>query len=193
MRPQRGKQKLFDAALELFESQGYFATTVEQITGAAGVSKGLVYNYFESKEALLAGLIDDATAKMQSVAAPLTDDDGLEASLTTFLSAYFDFLKTQRRFLKLQLQLMLMPELKEVVAEPQRRRAEALSRTVEGWFRRADVAQPRRKARLLLALLDGVALHYLCVYDNYPLASMKPHVLHAAKDLCARPDKEPGR
>ena len=53
MRPQRGKQKLLDAATKLFESQGYFSTTVEQITDEAGVSKGLVYNYFSSKEELL--------------------------------------------------------------------------------------------------------------------------------------------
>jgi len=42
MRPQKGKQKLLDAARKLFESQGYFATTVEQITLEAGVSKGLL-------------------------------------------------------------------------------------------------------------------------------------------------------
>ncbi len=47
---QKGKQKLFDAAINLFESQGYFATTIEQITAEAGVSKGLVYHYFKSKE-----------------------------------------------------------------------------------------------------------------------------------------------
>ncbi len=191
MRPQLGRQKLFDAAMKLFETQGYFATTVAQITAEAGVSKGLVYNYFASKEELLVGLLDDATEKMELVAAPLTDAHGLEASLTSFLNGYFTFLHKHRRFLKLQLQLMLMPELREIVAEPQRRRAQALSKTIEGWFRRAGVAQPKRKARLLLALLDGVALHYLCVYDHYPLASMKPQVLQAARDLYEQPAPEP--
>jgi len=50
MRPQLGKQKLLDAATKLFGAQGFFATTIEQIAEEAGVSKSLVYNYFDSKE-----------------------------------------------------------------------------------------------------------------------------------------------
>ena len=67
MRPQLGKQKLLDAAAKLFEAQGYYSTTVEQISEEAGVSKGLVYNYFSSKEELLAGLIESATNRMTFV------------------------------------------------------------------------------------------------------------------------------
>ena len=184
MRPQRGKQKIFDAAMTLFESRGYFATTVEQITTEAGVSKGLVYNYFSSKEELLVALIEHATTTMASVAEPPAADASLEASLAGLVDRFFDFLKAHRRFLKLQLTLMLMPELGEIVAEPQRRRAELLLGVTRSLFERAQVANPKRKARLLLALLDGVALHYLCIYERYPLAAMKPHVLQSAMDLC---------
>lgn len=76
MRPQRGKQKLFTAAINLFESQGYFATSIEQITIEAGVSKGLVYHYFKSKEELLESLITETTGTMKSVATTLDSDTG---------------------------------------------------------------------------------------------------------------------
>ena len=39
------------AALALFESQGYAATTVEQIAQAADVAPMTVYRYFGTKEA----------------------------------------------------------------------------------------------------------------------------------------------
>jgi AcrR family transcriptional regulator len=41
------------AAVELFASQGYANTSVQQIVEAAGVTKGAMYHYFESKDDLL--------------------------------------------------------------------------------------------------------------------------------------------
>jgi AcrR family transcriptional regulator len=184
MRPPRGKQKLLDAAAKLFESQGYFSTTVQQITDEAGVSKGLVYNYFNSKEELLAGLIESATSQMASVAETLESSESIEESLSRFVDRYVGYLKAEKRFLKLQLTLMLMPELKQVVIEPQQKRAAMLLKMFSDWFRLAGVSQSKAKARLFLAMLDGVALHYLCIYEQYPLNTMKPRLLQAARELC---------
>ena len=46
------------AAVELFASQGYANTSVQQIVEAAGVTKGAMYHYFESKDDLLFGIYD---------------------------------------------------------------------------------------------------------------------------------------
>lgn len=184
MRPQLGKQKLLDAAALLFESHGYFSTTVEQITVEAGVSKGLVYNYFSSKEDLLVGLIDSATSQMESVTPTIESNESIERSLKRFIDSYLHFLKTEKRFLKLQLTLMLTPELREVVAEPLRRRAALLLKIVSGLLRSAGVEQPMTKSRLFLAMLDGVALHYLCVYERYPLSTLKMSLSQTAINIC---------
>ena len=44
--------ELLAAALELFVEHGYAATRLEDVARAAGVSKGTLYLYFDSKEAL---------------------------------------------------------------------------------------------------------------------------------------------
>ena len=49
--------EMLDAALALFLDRGFAATRVEDIAARAGVSKGTVYLYFPSKEALLEGLV----------------------------------------------------------------------------------------------------------------------------------------
>jgi AcrR family transcriptional regulator len=185
MRPQKGKQKLFDAAIILFESQGYFATSIEQITAKASVSKGLVYHYFKSKEELLEELIVDTTHKMESVAGALTPSPSIEESLSQFIDNYLHYLESEKRFLKLQLTLMLMPELKDVVSEPAKQRADLLLKMTTDWFTQASIMQPENKARLFLAMLDGIALHYLSIYDQYPLTSMKTQIKQAAYALCS--------
>ena len=173
--------------MKLFESQGYFATTVEQITIEAGVSKGLVYNYFKSKEELLAALIEATTGEMASVAETLIPKESIEESLSLFIDNFFTYLKEEKRFLKLQLTLVLMPELKEVVNKPQRQRAELLLKILNDCFEQAGITQAKNKARMFLAMLDGVALHYLATYDRYPLGAMKPQLIQAANDLCRKP------
>ena len=51
--------KVLDAALELFSSQGYGATSMRQIAEACDQSVGNLYHHFGSKEAIFQSLIDD--------------------------------------------------------------------------------------------------------------------------------------
>ncbi len=54
---QLSMEKLLGAALQLFVSQGYRSTTLEQVATAARLSKGAVYFYFGSKESVLMELL----------------------------------------------------------------------------------------------------------------------------------------
>ena len=47
------RERLYEAALALFRTQGYEATTVAQITQRAGLAKGTFFNYFATKDAVL--------------------------------------------------------------------------------------------------------------------------------------------
>lgn len=47
------RSQIVDAAVKLFSAQGYHKTTIAQIASAAGISTGLVYQYFREKDDLL--------------------------------------------------------------------------------------------------------------------------------------------
>jgi len=59
---------VLDAALELFIANGFAATRVEDVARRAGLSKGAVYLYFPSKEALLEGLVRRAVTPIATQA-----------------------------------------------------------------------------------------------------------------------------
>ena len=52
------RQKILESSLELFGTKGYKSTTIADIVKKAGISKGLIYHYFDSKEDILKQLVD---------------------------------------------------------------------------------------------------------------------------------------
>lgn len=60
------RDRLYRAALQLFARRGYFETTVEAITEGADVGKGTFFNYFPTKEHVLATYGDERVANVES-------------------------------------------------------------------------------------------------------------------------------
>jgi TetR/AcrR family transcriptional regulator len=59
-RPEDRPQELVAAALDLFVEKGFAATRLDDVAARAGVSKGTLYLYFDSKEALFKAVIESA-------------------------------------------------------------------------------------------------------------------------------------
>ena len=66
--PKRERRKearpgeLLDAALDLFVEKGFSATRVEEVAARAGVSKGTLFLYFQSKEDLFKAVVRENIA-----------------------------------------------------------------------------------------------------------------------------------
>ena len=55
---QATREQILKAAMDLFFTKGYHATSIEDIAKQAQISKGLLYHYFKGKEDVLAALVD---------------------------------------------------------------------------------------------------------------------------------------
>jgi AcrR family transcriptional regulator len=70
-RSQRSRELILDAALELFSSRGFRATSVRDIAAAARVSTGNVYHHFPDKESIFRTLLDRYWAAIEDRDFPL--------------------------------------------------------------------------------------------------------------------------
>ncbi|HUO87703.1 MAG TPA: TetR/AcrR family transcriptional regulator [Rhizomicrobium sp.] len=74
--------EILDAALKVFAERGFAAARMEDIARQAGVTKGTIYLYFESKEAVFKSLVREAVGKtIGDVTADIAMDDGSVRSL----------------------------------------------------------------------------------------------------------------
>jgi AcrR family transcriptional regulator len=72
--------ELTAAALEVFTEKGFAATRLEDIAARAGASKGTVYLYFESKEALFKAAVETAMLPALEAAEAIAADAGKPAT-----------------------------------------------------------------------------------------------------------------
>ncbi len=63
--PKGTRERLIRAALDLFTTQGYHASTTPQIAARAGIAEGTIYRHFKSKEQLLNEIFRAAVLLLQ--------------------------------------------------------------------------------------------------------------------------------
>jgi AcrR family transcriptional regulator len=75
------RSRLYDGALARFRDQGYDATSVSELTRAAGVAKGTFFNHFPTKEHILAAWFEGVWAREveRTAGAGLAGTEALEA------------------------------------------------------------------------------------------------------------------
>lgn len=83
------REHILDAAELCFARGGFHATTMQDICRAAGISPGALYVYFDSKEALIAGIVERDRAQFAERFAALTDAPDFLAALRSLASQYF--------------------------------------------------------------------------------------------------------
>lgn len=80
--------QILDAAFDVFAHEGFAAARVEDIARKAGVTKGLVYFYFKSKEELFKAVVRDS---VRTPAAPDRLLDAKELNVSAVLEQWLNF------------------------------------------------------------------------------------------------------
>ncbi|MBA9077396.1 TetR/AcrR family transcriptional regulator [Rufibacter quisquiliarum] len=156
---------ILEAAVELFAEHGFEGTSIRQIAVKAGISLGLLYNYFSSKEELLKAIILRGR-KSEKLEKPegLTPFQALEHQVRNF----FQELQQQPTYWRLLYLLRLQPSLKNSLGAELEKETQAQANSLVSQLAAAGSHSPSAEAALMLATLDGIAQQYLTV-PNFPL------------------------
>jgi AcrR family transcriptional regulator len=74
------RDEILDVAERLIRTRGYEAMSVQSVQDELGCSRGAIYHYFSSKEAILAAVIERMTAAGMTMLAPIAADASLDAA-----------------------------------------------------------------------------------------------------------------
>jgi len=165
------KERALDAAVELLGREGVRALTHARVDERAGLPRGSTSNWFRTRRALLAGVVDWISERedddLDPAALPMTQ--GVEAfveGLTTVVELQVEPFGTRSRArYALFLELAGDPELGGRLRQQHRHFQE--------WFTRAvtavGIADPPTATRALMAFLDGLVLHRLTLEPGIDL------------------------
>ena len=172
--------KILGAALELFSSHGYEYTSMSQIARQAGISKGLIYNYFDSKEELLKAMIDHAQESVsdrRETFLQVFNTSDPRAAMEDLFRIYFSELRHHAEFRKmftaLSLQLEKFDFIHDLALTKLHKYYELLEDTLAG----IGYPNPKQETKLLAATLEGIGLHYLIIREDYPLDEIETFLI----------------
>jgi AcrR family transcriptional regulator len=168
-------------ALDLFANEGYYPTSIRKIAQKAGISKGLMYNYFESKETLILAIIGKGINKLTEHLDP--DHDGFlsDDEFEFFIHENFRILVENLDYWKLYFATMMQPAVYKLVKGKYPHFLPAAQKVVQGYFQRKGLDDPVIEAAYFDAMLDGIFLNYAMDPDGFPLEDVKKLIINRFK------------
>lgn len=154
--------------MDLFAEQGFGSTSVKAIAERAGVSQGLMYRYFESKDALLRAIFEEGLRGVWSTFDATEGDDPLVA-IEKLMRRSFEAVEERSSLWRLLYALRhqsgvlarISPEIAAAFAD--------IERALEALCARAGLPEPAIEAKALFALIDGANQHRVLDPKGYPV------------------------
>ncbi len=167
------KTLILRTALELFATEGYHISTISKIAKQAGISKGLIYNYYSSKEEVLEAVLKDGFLKMAETLIP---DDGLldtKKEFAEMIDKVFESIQNDTRFWKLYYTLFFQQGFEEIYKKLFNEAIEAYDKIICEYYKIRKVKNPEIMAHTFMAATDGIALAYILAPEHFPIKEIK--------------------
>lgn len=173
------KQLIMDTALELFAENGFHATSMSQVAKKAGVSKGLAYNYFESKQEILDEIIATGFDSIYSHFDLNHDGILTRDEFEHFIRKSIRVISENRRFYKLYTALIMQSDLTDSFVEKYSDQSKILMKMLSQFTSSMGSKDAEGDMIIISSLLKGISMVIITAPDFFPVKQLEDKVTEA--------------
>ena len=149
------KERILEAALELFAKQGFAATSTNAIAKKAKVSEGLLFKHFGNKQGLLDALLQEGEERVAVLASPIIIEENPQEVLRKYIELPFNIPEETYNFWRLLFQL------KWNIDYDHQKKAKPLRTKLLAVFAELGKEDPELETEMLMHLIDSVSIGLL--------------------------------
>jgi AcrR family transcriptional regulator len=171
------RKEIMDTALELFAIEGFDKTSISRIATRAGISKGLLYNYFSSKEELIKTIIFNGLDNLTGYIDP--NNDGILSSdeIQYFIEEFFSAVQKNEHYWRLYFTLFFQPHVLKLVEKRLIVMIHTYMNMLTKYFEAKGSDDPETDAIMLGAVLDGIGFHFMANTATFPVEKIKKKLI----------------
>ncbi len=170
-------KRIAKAAFSLIAKNGYESTSIAVIAKEAGVSKGLLYNYYESKESLMESLVRDVMSEGDQAISSIFAEDPAD-TLANLIRWFFNEMRERPDHWRLITEVILKTDKYKFVRDITIEKLQAYVGLLQQLFAQMGYEDPIGEARLFAALFDGIGVQAVVMREDYPLNDLEKIMIH---------------
>lgn len=181
---ERASIRLLEGALKVFAKHGYHASSMSEIAKESGVSKGLAYHYFSSKEDLLVSIAEQRLQEYLPLLKGLNEIGDAEERLDFLVDFIFDELVKKTDELRFYNALYLHADGVRAIGKAMKKYQVQFDQQFlaeERLLKDLGFANPGLEAIFLRSTLQGISLEYILSPTDYPLQQVKEMLISRYK------------
>lgn len=179
--------QILDAAVVCFAKRGFHQASMHDISAEAGISVGLIYRYFENKDAVISAMADRHKEKIQEILEHARQASNLLESLEILFTAHCcenEPRVTSAFVVDLFAEASRNPRVAELVRDVCETKmagvTDLIARSPEG---KASNLTPRELAELIFAVSDGMLMRDVLLPDSASATDRRARHLEALGKL----------
>jgi AcrR family transcriptional regulator len=175
---EKTRENILNTSLRLFAEKGFVGTSINDIAKAANISKGLAYNYFESKQKIIEAIFEKLFKEGEQIVDIMNTVDDTFGKVQILIESTFKYYEENEELWKLYTAFIFQPAIIEEGKKLANYFNDKYLHLMEDLLSSVGFKNPSLEVRLLNALLDGIGLDYLFDKTGFPLNEIKLYLLN---------------
>ena len=184
---EKSRNLIIEKAMDVFAKHGYYKASINMISKAAGISKGLIYNYFKSKDELLETVFMEGFKYFDEMMKINQTEISAYEKLEILLNNFTRSLKDNLTFWKLYQNIISHPNISQKLTKFKEYYESVFGPLLVGIFleiygNTMTEEEIGIEVMIFAAFLDGIAFDYVIMGEEYPLDAISQKLLGKYRD-----------